>query len=51
MGSNNKDSNNYNGLCPVCGGEHVDRDFNQFVDPITGKCKECGQIHGDGEGI
>ena len=45
MDSNSRVSNNHNdhGLCPVCGGEHVDREFNQFVDPITGRCRECGQ--------
>ena len=50
MGSNSRVSNNHNdhGLCPVCGGEHVDRQFNQFVDPITGKCKKCGQVHRHG---
>ena len=45
MDSNSRVSNNHNdhGLCPVCGGEHVDREFNQFVDPITGRCESTAK--------
>ena len=49
MDSNSRVSNNHNdhGLCPVCGGEHVDREFNQFVDPITGRCRGVpAKVHG-----
>ena len=45
---NDRVSNNNNGLCPVCGGEHIDRVLNRYVDPITGVCRGCGQVHGHG---